>query len=78
MKVILICSLCIVLGTLVLSSDKDSTTGDEDLWIHMVTVGCIKEFKEGKDDWNQYAVRGLNSSLKPMKLKKTPRNIPFF
>ena len=42
--------ISIVLGTLVLSSDKDSTTGDEDLWIHMATIGHIEEFKEGKDD----------------------------
>ena len=46
MKAILICSLCIMLGALVLSSEKDGTTGDEDLRIHMATIGHIEEFKK--------------------------------
>ena len=47
-----------MLCTFVLQSTRDSTTGDEVLWIRtMVTIGRIEEFKEGKDDWSQYAER---------------------
>ena len=77
MKVILICSLRIVLGALVLSSVKDSTTGNEDLWIHMATIGRIEEFKEGKDDWNQYAKR-LEFFFEANGIKQDAKKRPVF
>ena len=54
MIVIQIIYLCTVLCEVV---HKNTSTGDEDLWISMATIGRIEEFKEGKDDWSQYAER---------------------
>ena len=78
MIVIQITSWCIVLCALVLQSTKDSTTGDEALWIHtMATIGHIEEFKESKDDWNQY-VEMLEFFFEANGIKDDAKKCPVF
>ena len=74
MIVIQIVYLCTVLCEVV---HKNTSTGDEDLWIRMATIGRIEEFKEGKDDWSQYAER-LEFFFEANGIKEDTKKCPVF
>jgi len=74
MTVIQFIYLCTVLREVV---HKNTSTGDEDLWIRMATIGRIEVLKEGKDDWSQYAER-LEFFFEANEIKEDAKKCPVF